>query len=513
MTDNTLKRTRLVVVAFALLLMSGVGVAQTRDTLDVGVVDLPPALDPHSQASITGIRIYPNVFETLIYMDPLDHSQLSPGLAESWERLSDTQLELKLRTDVSFHNGDPLTSKDVKFSLDRILFDDEPSLSTARALLSVIEEVETPDDFTVIITTKQPDAILEFRLATQWGAWILPADYFEEVGMEQYGRAPIATGPFKVTQFAPDIIALEAFDDYWDETPNVREVNYRVIPESSGRLTSLVNNEVEMISPVLPEQLAILETYDEIEVQCTPEELIHLLTFRDTSPGMEDKRLRQAINLAIDREGIVEALWGGTAEVTHGHQFSDYGDMFLEDVPLTEYDPERARQLVEESDYNGEVIYYDLIPNYYDNDIQAAEIIVEMLSEVGIDARIRPTTAFWANDDRGIHPWSYAMRFPDPVGGLWLLFGEDSSRQAGQGDWTDVPTEFNELGHQLAATLETEERREIWHEMHDIWLDEAPGTALWQVPICVGLSKSIDWEVYPSNTLDFSARNLSFRDE
>jgi peptide/nickel transport system substrate-binding protein len=488
------------------------GHAQTRDVIRVGVVDIPPRLDPQGSVSLTASRIIHNVFDTLIRMDPFDNSILEPELAVSWERISDSELELTLREGVVFHNGDPFTSEDVKFSLERVL-GDNPVLANARALLSVIDRVETPGPHTVRVITKNPDPVLEYRLASLWGAWMLPADYTREHGDEHFDRNPIGTGPFRVTHYSPDRVELEAFEHSWREQPNVSRVEYRLIPEASGRLTALINNEVDLINPVLPDQIQVLAGYENVEVQCEAHHLIHLLTYNTANPVMADRQLRQAINLAIDRELIVEALWDFGASVTHGHQFEDYGPMFLEDLPLTPFDPERARELVEASSYGGETLYYDLIPGYYDNDLEAAEAVIEMLSAVGINAEVRATTRFWQNEDRAIHPWSYALRFPDPVGGLWLLFGEFSQRQAtGVNDWVDPDPRFNELGHLLASTSDVDRRREVWREMHEIWVLEAPGTTLWRPAICTGVNASLDWRIHPNHTMDFSAEGLSFRD-
>lgn len=497
-------------IAFGLLL-GGLALAQTRDELRVGVGDMPGLLDPQASVSITGLRYYTNIFNGLLSLDPFT-GEVLPSLATDWRRIDDTTLELNLRPGVLFHNGDPLTAADVKFSLERVLGDD-PVFANARAMLVVIDRVEVVDDLTVRVITTNPDPVLELRLANLWGPWILPQAYLEEHGDEHFQRNPIGTGPFMVTGFEPDRIELTAFDGYWGEKPNVNRVVYRGIPEATARLTALVNEEIDIMSPVLSDQIDVLESYANVSVQCSPQDLIHLLTYNTANPLMADPLLRQAINLAIDRDLIIETLWASRATATRGFQFEDFGQMYLEDVPFTEYDPERARELVEASDYDGGILYYDLIPGYYENDLQAAEAIIEMLAEVGINAQIRTTTAFWQNEDRAIHPWSYAERFPDPVAGLWLLFGESSQRQAsGRNDWADPSETFNETGRALAGTMDPEARRELWSQLHALWLTEAPGTTLWRSAICTGVNNSVDWNIYPTQTMDFGAHNLSFKD-
>lgn len=493
------------------MLVGSAAFAQTRDVLRVGLGDMPTMLDPQAYASITGLRFYTNVFDALMKLDPFT-SEIEPALATDWQRLSDTTLELHLRQGVLFHDGTPFTAADVKFSIDRVIGGGS-LFANARAMLSVIDHVEIVDDLTVRVVTAAPDPVLELRLANLWGDWIVPKAYVEEHGDEYFQRNPIGTGPFMVTLFEPDRVELTAFDGYWGEKPNVRKVEYRGIPEATARLTALVNDEVDIMSPVVSDQIEALSTYSNVTVQCHPQNLVHLLTYNTANPLMADPLLRQGINLAIDRDLIIETLWAGRASATRGFQFEDFGDMYLEDVPYTEYDPERARELIEASDYAGDTLYYDLVPGYYENDLQAAEAIVEMLAEVGVKVQIRATTKFWQNPDRAIHPWSYAERFPDPVAGLWLLFGADSSRQAkGQNDWIDASEEFNATGYALAGTVDQATRNALWADLHAMWLTEAPGTTLWRSAICTGVNNQVNWNIYPTQTMDFGAANLSFKD-
>ena len=491
------------------MVVSLAGYAYAAKELRVGVGNLPPSFDPQAEVSLTASRVLYNVFDTLIFMDPDDNSILSPGLALSWERLSDTVMELKLRPNVLWHNGDPFTSKDVKFSFERALYT-QGKFSLARSLLSVITAIETPDALTVVITTEHPDPVLEYRLASLWGSWIVPAEYISTNGDEHFTRNPIGTGPFKVTSYAPNLVVMERFAEYWGTPANIDVIRYLEIPEASARVTALVNNEVEIIEPVPADLVPMLAKYDHLRVVSNEHQLIHLLVYNTKNPLFQNKKFRQALNLGIDRDLIVEALWTEGASSTRGHQFPDYGPMYLGDRPYTEYNPEKAKALLKESGYKGETIYYDLIPGYYDSDVEAAEIIIEMWKAIGVNAEIRFTSKFWQYDDFGVHPWSYAMRFPDPVGGLWLLWGEFGSRQANE-QWVNVPPRFNELGHELSYVLNLEERIEIFREMLDMFEDEAPGTTLWRPAITWGINNKVEWTPSNTHTMDFGGDSLDLK--
>src|SRR5699024_6347732 len=135
---SSIQKTCLISLGVALLMVGSVGLGQEQ--FRVASTDLPTTLDPPGSASNTGIRVQPSIFETLIRMNPEDNSQLEPGLAESWERIDDNTLELQLRKDVQFHNGDPFTSEDVRFSFERILEPDS-SFTLPKSLLSTISEI------------------------------------------------------------------------------------------------------------------------------------------------------------------------------------------------------------------------------------------------------------------------------------------------------------------------------------------------------------------------------------
>lgn len=208
-------------LALVVALFVPLAFAQTADrpNLVIGVAGNPGGLDPATELSNVGTRVVYNIYDTLIERNFLSDGQgggneLVPMLAESWERISDTVLELKLRDDVTFHNGDPLTSADVKFTFERILDPDSPYIE-AKGYFATFASIETPDDVTVRIVTTEPDPLLEQRLAS-WAAQIVPQTYFEEVGFEGFAQNPVGTGPYKFAEMrADDRIVLDAFDNYW----------------------------------------------------------------------------------------------------------------------------------------------------------------------------------------------------------------------------------------------------------------------------------------------------------
>lgn len=480
-----------------------------RELLVVGVQGLPGALDPAGELSNVGTRVTYSIFDTLIRRDFLDNDKLVPGLAVAWERPSDTVLELQLREGVTFHNGDPFTAHDVKFTFDR-LNDPDTTLVGARGYFVGFKEITVVDDYTVQIETHEPDPLIEKRLSS-WGSWIVPRDYIQAVGGDEaFAQAAIGTGPYRIIEMTTDNeLVLERYDGYWGELPPAQNLIFRVIPEPSTRVTALLNGEVDIITNIPPDLISTMQGNAEVELKQVPLANVHVLRYNTHHPVLQDKRLRQAMNLAIDRQLLIDTLWDGKAVPVRSHQFEEYGDMFNPDRPYTEYNLERARELVAESDYDGTMINYETQAQYYTLGLQAGEAIVEMWREAGINAQIRlrqpgdnitPEESMVAN-------WSNSSILADPDGTLWRSWGAESNVQA---RYWDAPEEFNALGWEARSTLDPEVRFNNYQRMLDIWEDEAPGTVLYIPVENYGVRADVDWEPYPFYYMDFRAYNLAF---
>lgn len=505
---HIVRRLRLFAV-LVLLALSAIAVAMDGRTLRIATADLPGTLEPGIATSNTGVRLLPNVFETLLAMDPDDNSVLVPSLATAWERLDPLTIEFRLRQGVLFHDGTPFTARDVAFSIERIQSPDFPG-SLARSLLATIERVDVIDDHTVRVVTHEPDPILDYRLASQWGSWIVPADAYTELGIDDFGRSPVGTGPFRMVELTPDTARLERFDGYWGAAPVVDVVTYRVIPEVAARTTALVNAEVDLITQVPPDQADALARQSGVLVASTLIDNIHLHIYNVRRAPTDDPLLRRALRLAIDRELLVETLWNGLAEVPRGHQYEAYGPLFDASVPIATFDPEEARRLIAASSYAGETLEYLTTGTYYVNELPAAEAIVQMWQDVGIDAVVRVVDASQRTYDAShVITWSNTMRFPDPLGGLWLLWGPAGGQQGAR--W-EPQNAFNEIGAAMANELDRTRRGELAIELLQAWEEETPGAVLWYPAETYAMRDHIVWEPDRSHALDFRPHLFGFRD-
>ena len=293
------------------------GNSKELNVLKIGVAALPQNMDPALNVGNVGIRIHFNVFETLLLADQKNNFELKPMLASKWKRIDDYTVEFTLKKGIKFHNGDELKAKDVQFSFNR-LREKLPGVELAASLLSVIKEVQIVDDYTVRIITNIVDPILEDRIASSWGSWIIPADYLAKVGNEAFAAKPVGTGPFKVVSYSPAKIVLERFDGYWGDKPNVKRIEYILYPETASRMTALITGEVDMITQLPPDQIPVIEKEKNLEVKSLNISNMHVLIYNTQSVPLKDKKLRQALSLAIDRQLLCDTLWKGKAIVPKG---------------------------------------------------------------------------------------------------------------------------------------------------------------------------------------------------
>ena len=257
-------------------------------------------------------NILRNVYDALVAAD--DDLQQTGALATSWTFVPPRSWDFTLREGVTFHNGDPLTAEDVKFSYDRIK--DEANASPMAAFIEDIESVEVMDPQTVRITTVTPSAILPERTKQ---ISIVPKSVVEELGNEAFGRAPVGTGPYKLVEWRPNEQAtLVANDDYWGGAPPIPNLVLLPIPEPATRVASLQTDQVDLIWDIPPSFLGQLETDTNIKVVNKPEsrtaEVILNTNQEDGFEPFKDRRVRDAMAMAIDYDSIIANLFEGLAE-------------------------------------------------------------------------------------------------------------------------------------------------------------------------------------------------------
>ena len=340
---------------------------------------VPSWFDPAEMIQGTVFMVLYAMHDALV--KPMPGKGFAPSLAESWTASPDGLVyEFVLRDGARFHNGEPVTSEDVKFSFDRYrgIF--------ANPLKNKVAAVETLDTRRVRFRLKEPwpDFMTIYGTRATGAGWVVPKKYVEKVGDDGFKKAPVGAGPYRFVSFTPGVeLVLEAFDQYWRKTPNVKRLVFRVIPDPATRLAALKRGEVD--SGELGEELqrtpglTMKPTYPST----------HFLVFADQSDPKSpwhDKRVRLAANLAMDRQALNQAATFGLSRITASIVLSSLD--FYWAPPIYPHDPARARQLLAEAGYpNG----FDAGDYFCDLQVTSwAEALITNLQAVGIRLRLRP---------------------------------------------------------------------------------------------------------------------------
>lgn len=298
------------------------------------------------EQSNVGERVfYTSIWESLIGRNWLGDQGPVPSLATAWRRIDDRTVELDLREGVKFHNGDTLTVEDVVFSFgrERMFGDTRPILAgetlrvtsaapvaggkapppevpaIARRIWPALERVEAVNARTVRFVNAVPDVTLEGRIG-RYGSDIASRRAFEAAeSWLAWARRPIATGPYRVVEFRPDVeLVLEAHDEYWGGRPPLRRIRFIEVPEVASRVNGLLSGEVQFACDIPPDQIAGIERNARFEVQGATIHNHRITVFDKNHPQLVDPRIRRAMTHAIDRQAIVDSLWGGRTRVPAG---------------------------------------------------------------------------------------------------------------------------------------------------------------------------------------------------
>jgi peptide/nickel transport system substrate-binding protein len=408
---------------------------------------------------------------------PMPGNPQAPSLAQSWSTSEDNlTYEFVLRPNAKFHNGEPVTAEDVKFSFERYR-------GTSHTLMKDrVASIETPDATHVRFTLRKPwPDFLTFYSSASGAGWIVPKKYVEKVGDDGFKQNPIGAGPYKFVSFTPGVeLVLEAFDGFWRKTPAVKRIVMRSIPEESTRLAALKGGEVD-IAYSIRGQLAE-------EVQRTPGLALKPVyppgTFWIYFPDQwnpkspwHDVRVRQAASLALDRDAMNKALFLGLCKIPNS--IIPLGFEYFWQPPAAVYDPGKARQLMaaagHPNGFDGGLYYCD---SSYAN---MGETAINGLAEIGINLRLQPL------ERAGFFAGYGGKNFHNGViQGASGAFGNAATRLAAfvvkggayvYGSYPDI----DELYPAQADELDRKKRGEILTKMQQLLYEKAVYAPIWQL--------------------------------
>jgi len=382
--------------------------------LKIGLAAEPSALDPHFHNLTPNNALLSHVFERLVETDA--KNKLVPGLAESWNTISDTTWEFKLRKGVKWHDGSPFTADDVVFTFERA--PNVPNSPSSFAAMVKGKTVKKIDDHTIQISTAAPYPLMPNDLSN---LLIVSKKHGTGAKTEDYnsGKAAIGTGPFKFAEYVPgDRIVFIRNDAYWGNKAQWAKVTMRPIKAGPARVAALLAGDVDLIEDTPTPDIERLKKEPKVELSQTVSRRViyfHMDQFREVSPfikakdggaiknPLKDVRVRRALSLAINRDAIVSRVMEGVA-IPAGQLLAEGFFGVSPNVKPPKYDPEGAKKLLAEAGFpNGFKMTLHSPNGRYTNDVKIAEAVAQMLTRIGVETSLEtlPPAVFFSRASTG----------------------------------------------------------------------------------------------------------------
>ena len=339
-----------------LAVLSGSAVATPQDVLVVGQVAEPKSLDPQTVTAVNDFRILVNLYDGLVRYKQ-GSLEVEPALASSWKISKDgKRYTFKLRKGVKFHDGTPFNAEAVKFNFDRMLDPKHPYHDTGPFPLAFffksIVETKVIDDYTVQFRLDKPYAPLLSNLAYPTGLIVSPTAVKKE--KSDFGRNPVGTGPFKFAKWESNrLVVLEKNANYWGGAPRLNAVVFRPITDANTRVTEMLSGGLDLMVEVPPDNMATFEKDPAFTVYQQAGPHLWFLILNMKEGPFKDKRMRQAVNYAINKEALVSKVLQGTATVATGPTPAAFAWAYNKKLKPYPYDPAKAKKLIKAAGYEG----------------------------------------------------------------------------------------------------------------------------------------------------------------
>ena len=459
----------------------------------------PTTLDPHFGESAVMGSVLGQAMEALVGYDK-DMNPV-PLLAESWQALDDkVTWRFKLRPNVKFHNGEPLTAEAVKFTIERTMNEDlrKQGLNDPFPARSGIQRVEVRDPQTVDLVLKQPNVILPIFLGF---LYILEPKYYGSTSIQETALKPVGTGPYRITEWVKgDRVTFEAFDGYWRGAPAIQKFFQRPVPEAATRLNMLLSGEADIVGGLAPIDIPTVEADPKLRVSRAPGSRRAHIGIPTNIPRYKDRRVRQALVQAVDYEGMAKAILGSIAPPQRrATTLVSSKQWEAPDLKPYAYNPDAAKAALQAAGYP----FNEPVKVYSTNESQNTEIVQAVagyLRAIGINAEAQPLDpAVYTNkmrSDGGIDDLYYSSlgsRYNGPEDVSIVTTGQiwDQTHWSKE---TENSPKFGELYKQLSQTLDEKQQHDIVNQMLQLFHEEAVWMPLWILPVAAGVNKRLSWE-------------------
>jgi peptide/nickel transport system substrate-binding protein len=476
------------------------------NTLVMMIENSPTSLDPRVGIDAQSERIDELLFDALVRRD--EHFNLQPWLAERWEMPDPLTYIFHLHRGVRFHDGRPLTSRDVKFTLDSVR--NGAILTTKTATYQFVDRIDTPNEYTVVIHLKQRDPSLLWNLSD--GA----------MGIVPYGSPanfnlhPIGSGPFKFVSLEQDKdVEIIRNDDYWGERARVERVRFNVVPDTTTRALELQKGSADVAINALTPDMVMTEKRDaHLRVEVGPGTIYTYIALNVRDPVLKDVRVRQALAYAIDRRPLIHYLWRDLVEPARSI-LPPQSWAFNPDVKDYDYDPQHARQLLDSAGYpvgrDGVRFHLSIKTSTEEVNRLLVAVLQQQLRNVGIalDIRSYEFATFFADIQKGQFQLFTGLRWiggnqdPDIFEDVFHSASFPPKRH-NRGFYSNP--QVDALISQARSELNQERRREIYFKVQEILNRDLPYIHLWYLDnVLVHTARVCNLQLTPSGNYDFLA--------
>lgn len=472
------------------------------NTLVMIIESSPTNLDPRVGSDAQSERIDSLIFDDLLARD--QNLSVKPGLAESWEVRDPLTYIFHLRHGVKFHDGRPLTSRDVKWTFDSLL---HGAIRTTKASVYLpIDHIDTPDSYTVIFHLKQPFAGLLWNVSD--GA----------MGIVPYGSGgemtsfPVGSGPFRFVSAEMDKeVVIERNTDYWGGVPRLQRVRFAVVPDTTTRALELRKGSADIESNALSaDMIESLKRIKTLQVLRAPGTVLQYFAFNLRDPLLKDERVRQAIAYAVDRRPIIQYIWRSYARPA-ASILPPESWAYNANVRQYPYDPAKARQLLDEAGYppvNGIRFHLEIKCSTEETTRLMAAVLQQQLHDVGIalDIRTFEFATFYSDVTRGAFQF-YSLRW---VGGnedpdiFHYVFDSSQFPPLGANRGYYSNSQIDALIAQGNSETDQNKRKQIYVQIQQILAEQLPYINLWYFDNVIVASKRVQGlRLDPSGSYDF----------
>ena len=463
----------------------------------------PTNLDPRVGIDAQSERIDELIFDALLTRD--EHLNVQPGLAERWEIPDPLTYVFHLHPGVKFHNGAPLTSRDVKWTFDSLL--QGKIRSTKTSTYRFVSRIDAPDDSTIIFHLTEPSATLLWNLS-EGAIGIVPYDKGDEIS-----AMPIGSGPFRFVSAEQDKeVVLERNPDYWGQKARLSRVRFVVVPDMTTQALELRRGSADLaINALTPDMVLTLARQSKLEVLRAPGTVLAYIAFNLRDPILKDVRVRQALAHAINRQPFIEYLLRGFAQPA-ASTLPVQSWAYTNDVRTYPYDPERARQILDDAGYkpaNGVRFHLSMKTSTDENTRLMVAVLQQQLRDVGIqlDVRTFEFATFYSYVVKGQFQ-IYSLRW---VGGnnedpdiFEYAFHSQRIPPKGANRGSYINSRLDALVDRARTETDQSRRKALYFEIQRILAEDLPYINLWYLDnVLVHTRRIKNLSLSPPGNYDF----------